>query len=82
MARVDRLVVENYRGASTRLQLDFETSKPVALIFGENGTGKTTIADALDALGNSSKGSLEEKSSTRSARSSTHDWQEAGGRSN
>lgn len=65
MARVDRLVVENYRGASTRLQLDFETDKSVALVFGENGTGKSTIADALDAVGNSSKGSLEEKSSTR-----------------
>ena len=65
MPRVDRLVVENYRGASTRLQLDFEKDKQVALIFGENGTGKTTIADALDALGNSSKGSLEDRSSTR-----------------
>jgi DNA repair exonuclease SbcCD ATPase subunit len=65
MARVDRLVIENYRGASTRLQLDFEKDKSVALIFGENGTGKTTIADALDALGNSSKGSLEDRSSTR-----------------
>jgi ABC-type cobalamin/Fe3+-siderophores transport system ATPase subunit len=65
MARLDKLVVENYRGASVRLELDFETSKPVALLFGENGTGKTTIADALDAVGNSSKGSLEDKSSTR-----------------
>lgn len=65
MSRIDRLVIENYRGASTRLQLDFEEDKQVALIFGENGTGKTTIADALDALGNSSKGSLEDRSSTR-----------------
>src|SRR5258706_9680541 len=65
MPRVDRLVVENYRGASTRLQLDFEKDKQVVLIFGENGTGKTTIADALDALGNSAKGSLEDRSSTR-----------------
>lgn len=81
MARVDRLVVENYRGASTRLQLDFETDKSVALVFGENGTGKSTIADALDAVGNSSKGSLEEKSATR-WRPFTHDWQETGGRSN
>jgi len=50
MARIERLTVENYRGASTRLQLDFESSKPIALVFGESGTGKTTIADALDAL--------------------------------
>jgi energy-coupling factor transporter ATP-binding protein EcfA2 len=65
MARIERLTVENYRGASTRLQLDFESSKPIALVFGESGTGKTTIADALDAIGNCSKGSLEDKSSTR-----------------
>lgn len=65
MAKIDRLVVENYRGASTRMQLDFDKDKPVALIFGENGTGKTTIVDALDAVGNCSKGSLEDKSSTR-----------------
>lgn len=64
MARVDKLVVENYRGASTRLQLDVDTNKPVALVFGENGTGQTTIADALDAVGNSSRESLEQKNST------------------
>lgn len=65
MAKIDCLIVENYRGASTRLQLDFDADKPVVLIFGENGTGKTTIVDALDAIGNCSKGSLEDKSSTR-----------------
>lgn len=65
MARIERLVVENYRGSSTRLQLDFDTDKPITLLFGENGTGKTTIVDALDAVGNCSKGSLEDKSSTQ-----------------
>ena len=65
MARIERLVVENYRGSSTRLQLDFDTDKPITLLFGENGTGKTTIVDALDAIGNCSKGSLEDKSSTQ-----------------
>lgn len=65
MARVDHLIVENYRGATTRLRLDFDAGKRVALVFGENGTGKTTIVDALDAVGNCAKGSLEDKSSTR-----------------
>lgn len=65
MAKVERLVVENYRGSSTRLELNFETDKPITLLFGENGTGKTTIVDALDAIGNCSKGSLEDKSSTQ-----------------
>ena len=41
MTRIDQLIVENYRGATTRLQLDFDGGKPVALVFGENGTGKT-----------------------------------------
>ncbi|MDP2035139.1 MAG: AAA family ATPase [Polaromonas sp.] len=65
MAKIERLVIENYRGASSRLQLEFDQTKSVALLFGENGTGKTTIADALDAIGNNSKGSLGEKSSTK-----------------
>lgn len=65
MAKVEHLVIENYRGASSRLKLEFDQSKPVTLLFGENGTGKTSIADAFDAIGNNSKGSLGEKSSTK-----------------
>ncbi|MEQ1532839.1 MAG: AAA family ATPase [Sideroxydans sp.] len=65
MAKIEHLVVENYRGSSTRLELNFETDKQITLLFGENGTGKTTIVDALDAIGNCSKGSLEDKSSTQ-----------------
>lgn len=65
MARVDKLVVQNFRGASTPLQVDFDSGKAVTLLFGENGTGKSTITDALDALGNLTKGSLEDRSSTR-----------------
>lgn len=65
MGKIERLVIENYRGASSRIQLEFDQTKSVALLFGENGTGKTTIADALDAIGNNSKGSLGEKSSTK-----------------
>jgi hypothetical protein len=40
------------------VELNFDPSKPVALIFGENGTGKSTIADAFDFLCNGSYGSL------------------------
>lgn len=65
MDRIEHLAVENYRGASTLLKLDINPNKPVVLIFGENGTGKTTIADALDAIGNCAKGSLKDRSSTR-----------------
>lgn len=65
MSRLERLVIENYRGASSRLELEFDSSKPIVVVFGENGTGKTTIADALDAVGNRSKGSIDDKSSTK-----------------
>ncbi len=65
MARIEQLIIENYRGASSKLSLTFDKGKPVTLVFGENGTGKTTIVDALDVLGNCSKGSLDDKSSTR-----------------
>lgn len=65
MSRLERLVIENYRGASSRLDLEFDATKPIVVVFGENGTGKTTIADALDAVGNCSKGSIADKSSTK-----------------
>jgi DNA repair exonuclease SbcCD ATPase subunit len=65
MVKIENLLVENYRGSSTRLHLKFEKNKNIVLIFGENGTGKTSIVDALDAFGNCSKGSLEDKSSTK-----------------
>lgn len=65
MTRLENLVIENYRGASSRLELEFDASKPIVVVFGENGTGKTTIADALDAVGNCSKGSINDKSSTK-----------------
>lgn len=48
-----------FRGATACVELIFDTTKPVALIFGENGTGKSTIADAFDFLCNRSYGSLE-----------------------
>jgi energy-coupling factor transporter ATP-binding protein EcfA2 len=65
MSRINQLTIENYRGASSKITLDFDNVKPVTLIFGENGTGKTTIVDALDVIGNCSKGSIEAKSSTK-----------------
>lgn len=64
MPRIDQLRIENFRGASTKLELTFSAKKKLVVIFGENGTGKTTIVDALDAIANCSGGSLALKSST------------------
>ena len=52
--RIKRLVVRDFRGATQPLDLSFDAGKPVALIFGENGTGKSTIVDAIECVGNGS----------------------------
>lgn len=64
MPRIDRIRIHNFRGASTPLDIEFAKNKKMVVIFGENGTGKTTIVDALDAVANCSGGSLTTKSST------------------
>jgi wobble nucleotide-excising tRNase len=64
MPRIDRIRIHNFRGASTPLDIEFAKNKRMIVIFGENGTGKTTIVDALDAVANCSGGSLTTKSST------------------
>ena len=57
--RVSRLTMAGFRGATAPTTIEFDTSKPVVLIFGENGTGKSTIADAFDFICNRTCGSLE-----------------------
>lgn len=47
-----------FRGATSPVELRFDVSKSVTLIFGENGTGKSTVADAFDFICNRSYGSL------------------------
>ena len=64
MPRIDRIRIHNFRGASMPFEMEFEPKKKLVVIFGENGTGKTTIVDALDAIGNGSGGSVAMKSST------------------
>lgn len=64
MSRVEKLVLDKFRGATQRIELEFDPKKKLALIFGENGTGKSTLVDALDMVGNSKPGSLEDRSST------------------
>jgi len=61
-AKVSRISLDGFRGATAPVQISFDTSKPVILIFGENGTGKSTIADAFDFVCNCGFGSLEDRS--------------------
>lgn len=46
------------------MTIHFDPSKPITMIFGENGNGKSTITDALTCLLTDKKGSLEDKSET------------------
>lgn len=61
--RITQLKLTNFRGATQPVTVTFIPEKGgpktnMVVIFGENGTGKSTIVDALDILGNSSFGSL------------------------
>jgi DNA repair exonuclease SbcCD ATPase subunit len=48
--KIKQLVIEGFRGASRPFLLDFDENKPVTLIFGENGTGKSTLVDAVECI--------------------------------
>lgn len=60
---LQNLTVRGFRGATQIVDLVFE-DKPVVMIFGENGTGKTTIVDAIDFVCNEHAGALEGRQST------------------
>lgn len=57
--KITKISMAGFRGATVPVEITFDTTKAVALIFGENGTGKSTIADAFDFLCNRTYGSLE-----------------------
>ncbi len=55
------LRIEHLRGAVSPFILDFEKGRKLTIVYGENGTGKSTISDAFDLLGNGTVGSLENR---------------------
>jgi len=63
--RVEKLRFTNFRGAIQPVELTFDRKKPITLIFGENGAGKSTIADAIDFICNQKFGSLELRKGVR-----------------
>ena len=62
--RLNNLTLEAFRGATQPITIHFDPSKPITLVFGENGNGKSTITDALTCLLTDNKGSIEDKSET------------------
>lgn len=61
MTALRTLTLTAFRGASETFQLDFEPKKKLTIVYGENGTGKTTICDAFEVLAKGEAGSLKGK---------------------
>ncbi len=55
------LTIAHLRGSVVSFSVPFEKDKKVTIIYGENGTGKSTICDAFDFLGNGNVGSLDDR---------------------
>lgn len=62
--RIEKLSLAGFRGASAGVDVHFDPAKTITLIFGENGTGKSSIIDAIDFVCNKEYGSIEDRSGT------------------
>jgi hypothetical protein len=56
-----QLTIEHLRGSVAAFALPFEKGKKLTIVYGENGTGKSTICDALEFLSKGKVGSLENR---------------------
>lgn len=61
--KINSLQLNAFRGATKPLKLEFDPAKNITMIFGENGNGKSTIADSIVCLCTENHGSLDDKSS-------------------
>lgn len=60
--KLHKLHLTAFRGATKPFILPFAPDKNITLIYGENGSGKSTIADALICVCTDALGSIEDKS--------------------
>jgi hypothetical protein len=58
-APLKSLSITAFRGSSATFTLPFEKGRKLTLVYGENGTGKTTICDAFEFLANGRVSSLD-----------------------
>jgi len=59
VAPLKLLTITAFRGSSKTFTLPFEKGRKLTLVYGENGTGKTTICDAFEFLAHGRVTSLE-----------------------
>jgi hypothetical protein len=71
------LAIEFLRGSTMPFTVSFEKGKKLTIVYGENGTGKSTICDALEFLGQGKVGSLENRGLGKTSRY----WQSVGKKS-
>lgn len=57
-----KLNLEAFRGVSGSFAIEFDTKQNLTVLYGENGSGKTTISDAFEFVVDGTAGSLKEKS--------------------
>ena len=55
------ITIEHLRGSVVPFSLPFEKGKKLTVIYGENGTGKSTICDAFEFIGKGKVSSLENR---------------------
>jgi hypothetical protein len=63
-----KLTIEHLRGSVVPFSLPFEKGKKLSVIYGENGTGKTTICDAFEFIGSGKVSSLENRGLGKTSR--------------
>ena len=54
-----KIVITSFRGATRPFDLDIDPDKDLTMLFGENGSGKSSILDAIDVAVNGGIGALE-----------------------
>lgn len=63
-----KITIEHLRGSVIPFSLEFEKGKKLTVIYGENGTGKSTICDAFEFIGKGKVGSLDNRGLGRTDR--------------